>query len=91
VNHSMAAIGSALRANARNLVVAIIVSISITVGFWAISSWVPTYAASLASDPKSGVYYAGIAGLLYAIGEIFGCICFGLLSDTWGRRGTLAF
>jgi MFS family permease len=91
VNHSMAAIGSTLRANARNLVVAIIVSISITVGFWAISSWVPTYAATLASDPKSGVYYAGMAGLLYAIGEIFGCIGFGLLSDIWGRRGTLAF
>jgi MFS family permease len=91
VNHSMAAIGSALRANARNLVVAIIVSISITLGFWAISSWVPTYAATLASDPKSGVYYASMAGLLYAIGEIFGCIGFGLLSDIWGRRGTLAF
>jgi MFS family permease len=32
-----------------------------------------------------------MAGLLYAIGEIFGCIGFGLLSDIWGRRGTLAF
>jgi len=90
-SHSAQAIGATLRANSRNLVLAIIVSISITVGFWAISSWVPTYAATLAHDPKSGVYYAGMAGLLYAIGEILGCIAFGLLADSWGRRWTLAF
>jgi MFS family permease len=91
VSHSMATIATTLRANLKNLIVAIIVSISITLGFWAISSWVPTYAATLAPDPKTGVYYAGMAGLLYAIGEIFGCIGFGLLAETWGRRGTLAF
>jgi MFS family permease len=89
VSHSMATIATTLRANSKNLIVAIIVSISITVGFWAISSWVPTYAATLAPDPKTGVYYAGVAGLLYAIGEIFGCIGFGLLAEAWGRRGTL--
>jgi MFS family permease len=72
-------------------VLAIIVSISITLGFWAISSWVPTYVATLTSDAKTGVYYAGIAGLFYAIGEIFGCIAFGFLADSWGRRWTLAF
>jgi MFS family permease len=91
VSHSMATIATTLRANLKNLIVAIIVSISITLGFWAISSWVPTYAATLAPDPKTGVYYAGMAGLLYAIGEIFGCIGFGLLAEAWGRRGTLAF
>jgi MFS family permease len=91
VSPSLHDIAATLRANARNLIVAIIVSISITVGFWAISSWVPTYVATLAPDPKSAVYYAGMAGLLYAIGEIFGCIAFGLLAETWGRRRTLAF
>ena len=83
VNHSLSSIATSLRANLKNLIVAIIVSISITVGFWAISSWVPTYAATLAPDPKTGVYYAGMAGLLYAIGEIFGCIGFGLLAEIW--------
>jgi MFS family permease len=91
VSHSLQTISATLRAYARNLIVAIIVSISITLGFWAISSWVPTYVATLAPDPKSAVYYAGMAGLLYAIGEIFGCIGFGLLAETWGRRGTLVF
>ena len=88
--HTAQAMGAMLRANARNLVLAIVISISITLGFWAISSWVPTYVATLAPDAKSGVYYAGMAGLLYAIGEIFGCIGFGLLAEIWGRRWTLA-
>jgi MFS family permease len=89
--HTAVSIAATLRANSRNLVLAIVVSISITLGFWAISSWVPTYVATLTSDPRSGVYYAGLAGLFYAIGEIFGCIAFGFLADSWGRRWTLAF
>jgi MFS family permease len=91
VRPSFQTIRATLADNAHNLIVAIIVSISITLGFWAISSWVPTYVATLAPDPKSGVYYAGLAGLLYAIGEIFGCIGFGLLAEAWGRRWTLIF
>jgi len=90
-SHAAASIAVTLRAHSRNLVLAIVVSISITLGFWAISSWVPTYVATLTPDPKSGVYYAGMAGLFYAIGEIFGCIAFGFLADSWGRRWTLAF
>jgi MFS family permease len=73
----------------RNLIVSVMVSISITVGFWAISSWVPTYVASLASDPKNAVAYAGYAGLLFAIGEIIGCVAFGWLAESLGRRWTL--
>ncbi len=87
--NSLGAIGEALRENAHNLIVSIVVSISITLGFWAISSWVPTYVATLAPNPKDAVYYAGLAGLLYAVGEIFGCVGFGMLADIWGRRWTL--
>ncbi len=90
-SHAAQTIGATLKANQRNLIIAIIVSTSITVGFWAISSWVPTYVATMAHNPQSAVYYAGWAGLLYAIGEIFGCIGFGLLAERWGRRGTLVF
>jgi MFS family permease len=91
VTHTGAAIGATLRAHARDLIIAIIVSVSITLGFWAISSWVPTYAATLAQDQRTGVYYASWAGMLYAVGEIFGCIAFGLLAEGFGRRGTLIF
>jgi MFS family permease len=89
VSHSLEAIGGTLRAHSRNLVIAIIVSTSITLGFWAISSWVPTYVGTLAPDPKSGVYDSAMAGLLYAVGEVFGCIAFGWLADVLGRRFTL--
>jgi MFS family permease len=88
-HQSVGAIVTTLRAHARNLVIAIIVSMSITVGFWAISSWVPTYVATLAHDKSSAIYYAGWAGVLFAVGEIFGCIAFGWLAETIGRRGTL--
>lgn len=91
VSHTAQTIATTLRANTRKLAIAILVSISITVGFWAISSWVPTYVATLAHDPKTAVYYAGWAGTLYALGEIAGCIAFGFLADAWGRRATLVF
>jgi MFS family permease len=91
VSHSAQTIATTLRANARKLAIAVVVSISITVGFWAISSWVPTYVATFAHDPKTAVYYAGWAGTLYALGEIAGCIGFGFLADAWGRRATLVF
>jgi MFS family permease len=87
--HSLGAIGEALRDNAQNLILSIVVSISITLGFWAISSWVPTYVGSLAPDPKDAVLYAALGGLLYAVGEILGCTGFGFLADIAGRRWTL--
>lgn len=86
---SIREISATLGAYKRNLIIAVIVSVSITVGFWAISSWVPTYVASLAPDPKSAIAYAGYAGLLYAIGEIIGCVAFGWLAESFGRRWTL--
>ena len=88
-DHTPQRIGATLARYRRPLAVAVAVSVSITVGFWAISSWVPTFAAALGHDPKSAVFYAGWSGTLYAIGEVFGCIGFGLLSERWGRRWTL--
>lgn len=88
--HGLGTIAAALRDHARNLIVAIVVSISITLGFWAVSSWVPTYVATLAPDPRDAVYYAGLGGLVYAVGEIIGCSAFGFIADAAGRRATLA-
>jgi MFS family permease len=87
--HSLRAIGATLHEYRRNLMISIIVSASITVAFWAISSWVPTYVATLAHDPQSAIYYAGWAGALFAIGEMIGCVAFGWLAEIWGRRWTL--
>ncbi len=73
-----------LRAYLHTLIIAVIISSSITVAFWAISSWVPTYVAVLVHNPREAVSYAGWAGLLFAIGEIFGCVSFGWLAESWG-------
>lgn len=75
----------------RNLIVGLLVSVSITVGWWAISSWVPSYVSQLATGVgKNAAYYAGVAGLLYNFGEIVGCILFGFLADGIGRKTTAA-
>jgi MFS family permease len=89
VSHSLETIGGTLRVHSRYLLIAIVVSTSITLGFWAVSSWVPTYVGTLAPDPRSGIYYSAKAGLLYAVGEVVGCIAFAWLADIWGRRWTL--
>jgi MFS family permease len=70
------------------LLLSILVSISITVGWWAISSWVPSYTAALATTAKSAAYFSGMAGILYNVGEIAGCIVFGFMADALGRRVT---
>ncbi|MCL6452972.1 MAG: MFS transporter [Alicyclobacillus sp.] len=75
----------------RDLLVGLLVSISITVGWWAISSWVPSYVGQIATQAGlKSAYYAGLAGILYNIGEIAGCILFGFLADAWGRKWTTA-
>ena len=83
-------VASELLAYRRTLAVAIIVSVSITVGFWGTSSWVPSVAASLVHGANNAVFYAGAAGTLFAVGEVIGCISFGLLSESLGRKYTLA-
>lgn len=73
----------------RNLIVGLLVSTSITVGWWAISSWVPSYVGQIAThEGLKPAYYAGLAGIIYNVGEIAGCILFGFLADAWGRKLT---
>jgi MFS family permease len=72
----------------RHLTGAMIVSISITMGWWAVSSFLPTFVSGLVHDPRSAAFYAGWAGALYNFGEIVGCVAMGFLADIWGRRPT---
>jgi MFS family permease len=75
----------------RNLIGALVVSISITGGWWVVASFLPTFVSSLVHDPRKIAYYAGWAGALYNIGEIAGCIAMGFLAESWGRRKTTVF
>lgn len=70
----------------RRLLLALLVSVAITVGFWASSSYIPIYVGALVPDRAS--FYAGWASALYNVGEIAGCVVFGYWAERWGRRGT---
>jgi MFS family permease len=61
-------------------------SVAITVGWWAVSSYQPTFVGGLVHDPGRTAFYTGWAGALYNVGEIAGCIAFGFLAEAWGRR-----
>jgi len=52
----------------RNLIGALLVSISITGGWWAVASFLPTFVSSLVKDPRDVAFYAGWAGTLYNVG-----------------------
>lgn len=71
----------------RRLGLALLVSIAITVGFWASSSYIPAYVGGLAPAPDVS-FYTGWASALYNVGEIAGCVVFGYWAERWGRRFT---
>jgi MFS family permease len=73
----------------RRLGLALLVSVAITVGFWASSSYLPAYVGGLA-DPAEVSFYSGWASALYNVGEIAGCVIFGYWAERWGRRLTTA-
>jgi MFS family permease len=67
---------------------ALAVSVAITGGWWAVSSYLPTFVGGLVADPRRTAFYTGWAGALYNVGEIVGCIAMGFLADWWGRKIT---
>jgi MFS family permease len=75
----------------RRFLAALGVSVAITVGWWAVSSYQPTFVGGLVHDPRRTAFFTGWAGALYNVGEIIGCVAFGFLADLWGRKGTTTF
>jgi MFS family permease len=64
-----------------------LMSLTTTVGFWSISTWVPPYIASLATAAGlQGQSWASYAGMCYTAGSVVGYITVGFLADTWGRK-----
>jgi MFS family permease len=68
----------------RNLTLCVVVSLAITLGWWAGSSYLPSYVGALAGNDVG--FYTGMASALYNGGEIVGCIAFGFLADRFGRK-----
>jgi MFS family permease len=69
-------------------IAALLVSVAITGGWWAVSSYLPTFVGGLVADPRRTAFFTGWAGALYNLGEIAGCVAMGFLADWWGRKGT---
>jgi MFS family permease len=76
-------------ASRRNFAAAMLVSIAITGGWWAVSSYLPTFVGGMVADPRRTTFFTGWAAALYNIGEIAGCVALGFLSEAWGRKITI--
>jgi MFS family permease len=68
-------------------IIALLMATASAIGFWAISTWVPPYVASVAA--KAGLpapQWASYAGMTYTAGTIVGYVGFGFLADAYGRK-----
>jgi MFS family permease len=67
----------------------LLMSISSSVGWWSVSTWIPQYAAQLATKAgQPSQHWASLAGLMFNVGAIAGYLLLGWLADTLGRRPT---
>jgi MFS family permease len=62
-------------------------SLTTTLGWWGISTWVPPYVGSLAAaQGLLAAQWSAIGGIAYNIGGVAGYVLFGFFADAWGRR-----
>lgn len=71
----------------RRLVFTFLMSLSTTLAWWAIASFVPPYVASVAAKAGlPGPVWAGYTGMAYNVGAIVGYVGLGFLADIYGRK-----
>jgi len=71
----------------RRTIVAFLMSLTTTLAWWGISTWVPPYIGSVAA--KAGLpaqQWASYAGMAYNLGAIAGYAGLGFLADRYGRK-----
>jgi MFS family permease len=71
----------------RHAILAFLLSLTTTLAWWGISTWVPPYIGSVAA--KAGLpaqQWASYAGLSYNAAAIVGYASFGFLADRFGRK-----
>ena len=67
----------------------LLMSLSSAVGWWSVSTWIPQYAAELATNAgQPSQHWGSLAGLMYNAGAIAGYLALGWLADTLGRKPT---
>ena len=73
----------------RRLFPAFLMMLSVTFGFWAVATFVPTYVGTVAAKAGlSAPYYSAVAGLLGTGVAIVGFISLGFCADAIGRKPT---
>jgi MFS family permease len=71
----------------RRTIIVFLMSLTTTLAWWGISSWVPPYVASIAAKSGlPGAQWASYAGMAYNFGAICGYISLGFLADRFGRK-----
>jgi MFS family permease len=75
----------------RLTIVASLMSLATTVGWWGVSTFIPQYFSSVAVPAGWEASRAtSISGLVYTLGGVAGFVLLGLLADAWGRKVTTA-
>src|SRR5713226_1716554 len=70
----------------------LLMSLSTVVGWWSVSSWIPQYAAELATNAgQRSQHWASLAAVMFSAGAIAGCLVLGLLADILGRKSATWF
>jgi MFS family permease len=71
----------------KRIIIVFLMSLTTTVAWWGISTWVPPFVAGVAA--KAGLppqTWASYAGICYNIGAIMGYIGLGFFADRFGRK-----
>ena len=67
----------------------LLMSLSTVLGWWSVSTWIPQYAAQLATNAGRRSHdWASLAALVFNGGAIPGYLVLGRLADTFGRKPT---
>jgi MFS family permease len=71
----------------RRTIITFLMSLSTTLAWWGISTWVPPYVASVAAKAGlNGQAWASYAAMSYNAGAIAGYVSLGFLADRFGRK-----
>ncbi|HEY2020125.1 MFS transporter [Paraburkholderia sp.] len=71
----------------RRTLIAVFMSLTTTLGWWGISTWVPPYIGAVAAHAGlAPARWASFAGMTYNVGAIAGYIGLGFLADAYGRK-----
>jgi MFS family permease len=71
------------------LILTFVMSLSLTIGYWGVTTFIPSYMGSVAASLGLPIQrWVGFAGLVQNVGALLGFCAFGFLADALGRKPT---